>query len=167
MARANSRVKIWETAALYHGVGCSLYLQGCVPFQTKADSAFVGNRGSGRSEPFQDFVQEEFLRKRPFHGACFIDHSLRYRVHPVSAGEVRELRGLNTVRLDQLALQGEAVSQAHGLRTVGSGGGDEDLEVHGLGDLRKLLPVFGLQSGIALGDAEDSVEEGSELISGR
>ena len=136
-------------------------------YRLRANSAFVGNRGPGRSEPFQDFIQEEFLRKHPFHGACFIDHCFRNGVHPVSAGEVRELRGLNAVRLDQLALQSEAVSQAHGLRTVGSGGGDEDLQVYGLGDVRQLLLVFGLQSGIALGDAEDGVEKGSELISGR
>ena len=71
-------------------------------------------------------------------------------MHPISAGEVRELRGLNAIRPHQFILHGEAMSKAHGLRTVGSGGGDEDLKVHGLADLRQFLFIFRLQSRIFL-----------------
>jgi len=79
-------------------------------------------------------------------------------MHAISASKVRELGGLNAIRPHQVILQREAMSQAHGLRTVGSGGSDEDLKVHRLAEFRQSLPIFRFESRIALGHAEDGVE---------
>jgi hypothetical protein len=54
--------------------------------------------------------------------------------HPI--GELRSLYGVGA---DVVILHGELVRQAHGPRTVRSGGSDEHFEVQGLGQLGEFL----------------------------
>ncbi len=57
-------------------------------------------------------------------------------MNPVSANQVGELRRLNAISLDEFVLDGETVSQAHGLRAMRSSGGDENFQVQRLRNCR-------------------------------
>ena len=87
----------------------------------------------------QDFIYEELLRQRPFNIKTFIDDGLRNGVDAILGRPIGELRGLDPVGAHVVILYGELVRQAHGPRTVRSGGGDEDFEVEGLGQLSEFV----------------------------
>src|SRR6266566_8095201 len=114
----------------------------------------------------QDPLQKELLGQRPVDRSLLVDDGLRDGVNAVLSCQVRELGGLDAVCRDAVVLHGEAVGQAHGLRAMGSSGSDEDFEVDGLGDLTELLLAFRAQSRISLGNVDDGVEQGRELVSG-
>ena len=60
--------------------------------------------------------------------------------------KLRELGSLNAISADEVAFHRELVSQAHGRRAMGSGGGGKHLQVEWLGELGQLLAAFRLQS---------------------
>ena len=64
---------------------------------------------------------------------------------PKLFGEFGEFRSFNAVGADKIALDGELVSQAHGRRTMGSGGCGKYLQVKGLGELGELFAAGRLQ----------------------
>lgn len=123
---------------------------------TRTSAGLGLSRGLDR---LQDPVQEELLRQGAFDERTFVDDRFGYGVDAVAVREVGELGSFDAVGGDEVALEREAVCQAHGLGTVRSGGGDEDFQVHGRGQLTQLFLALGAQARVALGDAEDGVEQ--------
>jgi hypothetical protein len=61
-------------------------------------------------------------------------------------GKIWEFGGFNAIGTNKIAFHGELVRQAHGRRTMRSGGCGKHLQVERLGKLGQLLAAFGLQS---------------------
>ena len=95
---------------------------------------------------FQDFVQEEPLRQRPFDLRTFVDDGLRNCVDAVLGCPIGELRGLNGVGADVVILHRELICQSHGPRAVRAGRSDKHFEVEGLGKFGELLSTSGIEA---------------------
>src|SRR6266571_2115678 len=120
----------------------------------------------GGLDGLQDSVQKELLGQRPLDRGLLVDHGLGDGVNAVLSCQVGKLGRLDAIRRDEVVLHGEAVGQAHGLGAVGSSGSDEDFEVYRLCYVAELLLAFRAESRISLGNVEDGVEQGGELVSG-
>ena len=99
-----------------------------------------------RLDASQDFVQEVLLGQRPFDRKTLIDNGFRNRLDAVFGRVIGELCSLDTVGADVVILHGELIRQAHGPRTVRSGGSDEHLEVEGLAQLGEFVSTVDLEA---------------------
>ena len=132
------------------------------------DKALAGRRRPRfRWERVQDGVEEVAFRQCPLDKRLFVDDGLRDRENAVFFRNLGKLRHLDAVRLDMGVLDGEPLREAHGLRAVRSGRGDEHFQVDGLRDFRELLAGLGGQPRVAVRHGEDSVEQHGELVAGR
>jgi hypothetical protein len=79
---------------------------------------------------FHNFLEHFFLRQSSHHKVILIYHRLRHAHNLVLLGQMRKLRGLYHIGGDKLTLHGQLIRQANCLGTIGSGGGNEHLEVY-------------------------------------
>src|SRR5439155_17491943 len=91
-------------------------------------------------------VQKELLGQRPFDRGLLVDNGLGDGVNAVLSRQVRKLGRLDAIGRDEVVLHSEAVGQAHGLGTVGSGGSDENFEVYGLRHVAELFLALRAES---------------------
>lgn len=97
-------------------------------FFNKLLGACVARR-RGRFQSLQNGVEHQALRHRAFDSSRAVDDRARHGVDAVFCGEVGEFRGFDAIGRDEVVLHRKTVSQAHGLRAVRSGGGDENFQV--------------------------------------
>ena len=76
----------------------------------------------------------------------------------ISGRPFRKLRSLDGVCADVVILDGELIREAHGPRTVRSGGSNENFEVERCIQLGKFSSARGEEAGIPLRDRKYSVE---------
>jgi len=104
------------------------------------------------------------FRYGPLDLDCLIDDDTRHSPDVVLDGQLWELDGLHRIGPDVVALDSQFVSQAHGLGAVRSGGGDENLKVHGLCDSGQGLLGGRQQFYFPFGDINDVLDERAELV---
>lgn len=97
----------------------------------------------------ENSIQEVAFWQSAFKGLLRVNHGLGYGVNAILSDKIRKLSGLNAIGCDELALHCKLMGQAHRLRAMRSGGGNEDFKMKGLAQAGKLLFAFRLKPGFS------------------
>ena len=85
---------------------------------------------------FEHLLQKAGLGHRTHHLDAVVHHRLGDALHPVALGHINELGDFDHIGGDVLVFDGKLVGQPGRTGAVGSGRGDEDLDVQVLIDRR-------------------------------
>ena len=116
---------------------------------------------------FEHLLQKAGLRHRAHNLDAVVHHGLGDALHPVALGQINELGDFDHIGADVLVFDGKLVGQPSRTGAVGSGRGDEDLDVQVLIDRRQPLSGFLAQPGRPLGDIDEVFDQRGELVARR
>jgi hypothetical protein len=116
---------------------------------------------------FEHLLQKAGLGHRAHNLEAVVHHGLGDALHPVALGQINELGDFDHIGADVLVFDGKLVGQPGRTGAVGSGRGDEDLDVQVLIDRRQPLSGFLAQPGRPLGDIDEVFDQRGELVARR
>ena len=98
------------------------------------------------------------LRQGAFNRETSVHHGFGNGVDAISGRPFRKFRSLDGICADVVILDGELTREAHGPRTVWSGGSNEDFQVEGADQLGQLHSARGEKAGIPFRNRNNSIE---------
>jgi len=116
---------------------------------------------------FQHLLQKAGLGHRTHNLDAVVYHRLGDTLHPVELGHVNELGDFDHIGGDSLVFDGKLVGQPGRTGAVGSGRGDENLDVEVLIDRRQDLSGFLAQLGRPLRDIDEVFDQRGEFVTRR
>jgi hypothetical protein len=116
---------------------------------------------------FEHFLQKAGLGHRSHNLDVVVHHRLGDTLHLVALGHINELGDFDHICGDVLVFDSKLVGQPGRTGAVGSGRGDEDLDVQILINCRQDLPGFLAQFGCPPGDIDEVFDQRGELVTRR